>query len=129
MAIKVRCTECGEMFTVDEAFGGGMSRCPHCGASVLVEPAGKKPPQERPQSPARQDEEGEEVAGQEERDDTPETPENNPFRHKYQNVFSIVILLVLAAMVIGAVTVLLLPPSSNPATQPSTPAATQPSGQ
>jgi phage FluMu protein Com len=36
MAIKIRCTECRKKISIDEAFAGGMCRCPYCKAIVYV---------------------------------------------------------------------------------------------
>ena len=36
MAIKIRCTECNKKVSIDEAFAGGMCRCPYCKAIVYV---------------------------------------------------------------------------------------------
>ena len=36
MAIKVRCTGCRKRISVDEAFAGGVCRCPYCGATSSV---------------------------------------------------------------------------------------------
>lgn len=37
MALKIRCTDCGRKISIDEAFAGGMCRCPYCKALVYVE--------------------------------------------------------------------------------------------
>jgi len=36
MAIKIRCSECRKKISVDEAFSGGVCRCPYCTALVFV---------------------------------------------------------------------------------------------
>jgi DNA-directed RNA polymerase subunit RPC12/RpoP len=40
MAIRVRCTECKKKISIDEAFAGGVCRCPYCRALVLVSSEG-----------------------------------------------------------------------------------------
>jgi len=39
MAIKIRCQDCKKKISIDEAFAGGMCRCPYCKALVYVEDA------------------------------------------------------------------------------------------
>ena len=36
MAIKIRCSECDKRIVIDEAFAGGVCRCPFCTAIVMV---------------------------------------------------------------------------------------------
>jgi len=36
MAMKIRCTECAKKISIDEAFAGGVCRCPYCSALVFV---------------------------------------------------------------------------------------------
>ena len=36
MAIKIRCTSCSKKISVDDAFAGGMCRCPYCTETVSV---------------------------------------------------------------------------------------------
>lgn len=36
MAIKIRCTKCNKKVSIDEAFAGGMCRCPYCKEIVYV---------------------------------------------------------------------------------------------
>jgi len=60
MAMKIRCTECTKKISIDEAFAGGVCRCPYCSALVFVGGAsdamigaGARPaaPTSRPASP------------------------------------------------------------------------------
>lgn len=60
MAMKIRCTECTKKISIDEAFAGGVCRCPYCsalvfvgGASDAMVGAGVRPsaPTSRPASP------------------------------------------------------------------------------
>jgi hypothetical protein len=59
MAIRLRCSDCDRDVLVDEAFAGGMCRCPHCKATLSVpdrEPgrSGNRPaqPDAEPAAPA-----------------------------------------------------------------------------
>ena len=60
MAIKVRCEDCGKKVSINEAFVGGVCRCPYCTAIVFVPDAdgvtarGERPesPRDRPETPA-----------------------------------------------------------------------------
>lgn len=52
MAVKIRCTGCRKKISVDEAFAGGVCRCPYCGAtSPVPSPAGVRRPAPRPDRP------------------------------------------------------------------------------
>ncbi|MGC9455273.1 MAG: hypothetical protein ACP5HU_10475 [Phycisphaerae bacterium] len=53
MEIRLRCSECDRDVLVDEAFAGGVCRCPHCKATLSVpeRPAGRSG--NRPAQPAR----------------------------------------------------------------------------
>ncbi len=54
MAIKVRCKHCRKKISMDEAFAGGVSRCPYCGALNMVpggEAAGAADRPDRPDAP------------------------------------------------------------------------------
>lgn len=52
MAIKIRCSECNKKVSIDEAFAGGMCRCPYCKALVYVpEASGKAAAGARPAAP------------------------------------------------------------------------------
>jgi hypothetical protein len=55
MAIKIRCVDCKKKISIDEAFAGGVCRCPYCTAIVYVpDDAGqKKPKKSRAKTPAR----------------------------------------------------------------------------
>lgn len=63
MAVKIRCKECSKKLQVDEAFAGGVCRCPYCKALIFVHPpktagtAGSRPdsPGGRPATPGRPD--------------------------------------------------------------------------
>jgi len=57
MAIKIRCVDCKKKISIDEAFAGGVCRCPYCTAIVYVpddSTTGKR--KRRPESPTRRPE-------------------------------------------------------------------------
>jgi len=57
MAIKIRCVDCKKKISIDEAFAGGVCRCPYCTAIVYVpddSATGKR--KRRPEAPARRPE-------------------------------------------------------------------------
>ena len=65
MAIKIRCVDCKKKISIDEAFAGGVCRCPYCTAIVYVpdDAAVKKDkkgraekPKRRPTAPSRRPE-------------------------------------------------------------------------
>ena len=57
MAIKIRCVDCKKKISIDEAFAGGVCRCPYCTAIVYVpDDAGTKKRNRRPESPRRRPE-------------------------------------------------------------------------
>ena len=52
MAIKIRCVDCKKKISIDEAFAGGVCRCPYCTAIVYVpDDTGTKKSKGRPQAP------------------------------------------------------------------------------
>ena len=59
MAIKIRCSDCRKKISIDEAFSGGVCRCPYCTALVFVpaeaptiaRPARPAGPGDRPEAP------------------------------------------------------------------------------
>ena len=57
MAIKIRCVDCKKKISIDEAFAGGVCRCPYCTAIVYVPDDGAtKKRKRRPEAPARRPE-------------------------------------------------------------------------
>ncbi|RPI64557.1 MAG: hypothetical protein EHM48_00600 [Planctomycetaceae bacterium] len=59
MALKIHCARCKKRIAVDEAFAGGVCRCPYCKALILVrgtiaDATGPRPdsPDVRPDEPA-----------------------------------------------------------------------------
>ena len=131
MAIKIRCSECRKKVSIDEAFAGGMCRCPYCKALVFVPeesgqfPAGTRPaaPQSRPDAPS---------PGRPAAPGTPPPPppppgaplaaeqdhEHIPMARpvKIQGIITIVLLALLVLMVAGGITaaVHLLPDGPQP---------------
>lgn len=58
MSIRIRCSECTKKISVDDAFAGGVCRCPYCKALVMVPteaavavPASARPAAPRPAAP------------------------------------------------------------------------------
>jgi hypothetical protein len=120
MAIRIRCSECRKKISIDEAFAGGMCRCPYCKAIVYVPEAatatgeGVRPPAPtgRPDAPqARPAAPGAAVPPP-----PPGAPaaapagEHIPMARpvKIQGIITMVLLVLLALMVAGGVTVALL---------------------
>jgi hypothetical protein len=132
MAIKIRCQDCSKKVSIDEAFAGGMCRCPYCKALVYVEDfaaGGARPvaPTSRPAAPgqtspaetqARAEAEARAAA------DVEHVPMARPV--KIQGIITIILLVLLVFMVGGgiAMTVLYLRGGKNtyvplPVTQPA----------
>jgi hypothetical protein len=116
MAIKIRCSECRKKISIDEAFAGGMCRCPYCKAIVYVAEAETTPgegvrppaptgrpdmPQARPAAPGAA---------------VPPPPPGAPAAEhipmarpvKIQGIITIVLLALLALMVAGGVALTLM---------------------
>ena len=54
MAIKIRCVDCKKKISIDEAFAGGVCRCPYCTAIVYVpDNSTTSQPKRRPEAPTR----------------------------------------------------------------------------
>ncbi len=143
MAIKIRCPECSKKISIDEAFAGGMCRCPYCKALALVpdesgQPAqGVRPeaPGGRPEEPAgrpaepggRPEEPGGAPAG-------PTGPAIGEHEHipmarpvKVQGIITIVLLILLALMVaVGMTLALMYLPSGGPKLPPEGPPQVDP---
>lgn len=51
MALEINCCDCGRQISVDEAFAGGMCRCPHCKATVLVPADSDSTARQQPEAP------------------------------------------------------------------------------
>jgi len=126
MAMKIRCTECTKKVSIDEAFAGGMCRCPYCKALVYVpeskgtsaaqRPAapGARPetPETRPEAPAlRPGEPGapgeaEAAAAPAAAEDHEQIPMARPV--KIQGIITIILLVLLLLMVAAGVVITLL---------------------
>jgi hypothetical protein len=51
MRIEIHCRRCSRKLLVDEAFSGGVARCPHCGAMIDVPEGAPDRDGERPETP------------------------------------------------------------------------------
>ena len=51
MAIRIKCQQCSRRISIDEAFAGGMCRCPYCKAISLVPESAGQGDSPRPASP------------------------------------------------------------------------------
>lgn len=57
MAIKIRCVDCKKKISIDEAFAGGVCRCPYCTAIVYVpDDTATSKRKRRPEAPTRRPE-------------------------------------------------------------------------
>lgn len=52
MALKIRCTKCEKKISIDEAFAGGVCRCPYCKELVVVPGQSSAASSARPDAPA-----------------------------------------------------------------------------
>ena len=50
--MRIRCAECQKKISIDDAFAGGVCRCPHCKALVVVPAAEAVAVSDRPDFPA-----------------------------------------------------------------------------
>lgn len=100
MSIKVRCSRCAKRISIDEAFAGGVCRCPYCTAINNVPGghlAGGRSPS-RAATPVRKAASRVEAAGQQRDADIPVAD-----RVVLQGVAGIVLLVALLALVAGGV--------------------------
>ena len=131
MAIRIRCTDCRKKISIDEAFVGGVCRCPYCKALVLVSgegvaaEAGARP--ERPEAPTAPTPAGGETplrAAVE----AESIPLADPVR--LQGIFTIILIglmaMMVAAMVMIAYYMLRGPVPVGPAPLPPPPLAANP---
>jgi hypothetical protein len=105
MALRIRCTECRKKISIDEAFAGGMCRCPYCKALVYVEdksagtgPVSPSPaPGSRPAAPGAANA----ASGAPEPAPGAEEPEHVPMARPVmiQGIITIVLLVLLVVMV------------------------------
>jgi len=127
MAMKIQCPECDKKVLIDEAFAGGVCRCPYCTALVFVPgELGGGPTGARPKTPGRRPEapEGarvvrrasaEEAAAAEA--DRKHIPTAAPV--KLQGILTIVFLGLLLAMVGAGVGLIIVYSGSDAAVEPS----------
>ncbi len=116
MAIKIRCTGCSRRISIDEAFAGGVCRCPYCKAINHVEDEfALRNAQRRPDAPPTGVTAAPRVAMRAgAASDTAEVPVAD--RMVFQGVATLVLLaLLLAMIVIGAVVVFSGNPSESAA--------------
>ena len=104
MAMKIRCTKCTKRISIDEAFAGGVCRCPYCSTLVFIAGGFGPVPGARPVTPtSRPMTPGEAAAAPEDleahaRDwGQEEIPTADPV--KIQGIFTIVLLALLLVMV------------------------------
>ena len=100
-AMKIRCTECRKKISIDDAFAGGVCRCPYCTATVAV---GAKAPessrQARPAAPTSRPAAPESPAGRAPpAGQEPHIPLAAPVM--VQGIFAMVLLGILALAIIG----------------------------
>ena len=96
MAIKIHCTDCQKRISVDEAFAGGVCRCPYCKALVMV-PEGDA----RESKIVRPDAPGSEPASEPKPVDEKNVPMANPVRlQSYIAIGAIIALLLLIVAVV-----------------------------
>ena len=107
MAIKIRCSECSKKVSIDEAFAGGMCRCPYCKALVYVpEAEGKAGPAARPEAPGARPEAPEaELAPAAAPGGEAVSEEHIPMARpvKIQGVITLILLALLAIMVAAGI--------------------------
>jgi len=135
MAIKIRCQDCKKKISIDEAFAGGMCRCPYCKALVYVEDAaggrGKALVGARPAAPTHRPAAPDQAAPARAIAEagTPTEVEHVPMARpvKIQGIITIVLLVLLVFMIGGAVAMALMylhgdrdgvppPPTTQPVT-------------
>lgn len=104
MAIRTKCDKCGKQISVDDAFAGGVCRCPYCKTLVMVQAVGGPVgTSSRPQAPA-----GRPDAPQADLADAPvHHDENVPMAKpvRLQGIMTLLLAAIILAMVIGGVVV------------------------
>ncbi|MFB3893916.1 MAG: hypothetical protein ACE15C_18045 [Phycisphaerae bacterium] len=78
MAIKIRCSECRKKISIDEAFAGGVCRCPYCKALVVVAGGAVASQGARPESPVLRPDSPDAIASAATSATRPETPGEGP---------------------------------------------------
>ncbi len=95
MAIKITCNDCSKRISIDEAFAGGVCRCPYC---TSINDVPLHPGQERPAATAK-------------------TPKRVPVARKasFQGMAAILIFVVLLGMIISVVvTIIVVTKNASP---------------
>jgi hypothetical protein len=109
MAIKIRCVDCKKKISIDEAFAGGVCRCPYCTAIVYVPDSGDTTTSSRrPEAPTARPDAPVLAGTQSESDDAlaaahgqAHIPTAAPV--KLQGIVSIVLAVLLLGMVSGII--------------------------
>ena len=100
--MKIRCTDCGKKISIDDAFAGGVCRCPYCTTLNFVpDDAGPVEEGQRPQSPTQRPTSPEELEAMAETTGQKHIPVAN--RVKLQGIVTLVLIGVLVLMIGGAV--------------------------
>ena len=101
MAIKVRCKNCRKKISMDEAFAGGVCRCPYCGAlNMAGGSAASGGKVERPDRPDRPDTPGTAAVPEEAVDAEPEhIPLARPVR--IQGIVALVLIALMLMMIVA----------------------------
>ncbi len=115
MAMKIRCTECGKRISIDEAFAGGVCRCPYCKELVSVPGGGDEAPvgarpeapeAERPAAPEAAAPRSPEAAARQVHAEHAHVPMARPV--KIQGVVTLILLPLLLVMIAAAVVVIVM---------------------
>jgi len=104
--MRIRCTECRKKVSIDNAFAGGVCRCPYCRALVFVaDDSGPTEDPHRPASPMERPTTPEELKAVAESRGQKDIPLADPV--KLQGIVTLVMIGVLVAMVVGGIVLLL----------------------
>ncbi len=99
MAIKIRCKRCSRRISIDEAFAGGVCRCPYCKSiNNVPSPFGPTAVGQRPDAPPTGDTSGPRVAMRAGAADQDEIPVAD--RMVFQGVATLILVVILLGMVI-----------------------------
>ena len=100
--MRIHCTECSKKISIDDAFAGGVCRCPYCRALVFVpvESGGAEEVGGRPESPTERPKSPEELQAMAESKGQEHIPVADPV--KVQGIVTMVLIGVLLAMGIAA---------------------------
>ena len=117
MAIKIRCLRCNRRISIDEAFAGGVCRCPYCKAiNHVADPFGVPSSQQRPDAPPTGGKAGPRVAMRADAaaragaDDIPVAD-----RMVFQGVAALILLVMLIVTIIAGAALVFSGPGEPPA--------------